>query len=305
MKVLVTGSSGTIGTRLMQRLEEEGYESTGVDIRPNKWDEHVNQRTVLADLRDLNATMAAVQAGVDLVIHLAAHARVYPLVEEPALALENISMCFNVLEAARKNKIPKICFASSREVYGNSGKPLHNEDESYVKHCESPYTASKIAGEALVHSYHQCYGLDFIIYRFSNVYGMYDESERIVPLFIRRALKGEPLKIFGKEKNLDFTYIDDAVSGILKSMAHFEEAKNEVYNLAYGEGISLVTVAERVKDLLGSTSPIVLEETRPGEVTQFVADIAKAKARLGYAPQVPFEEGLQRSIEWYKKHLYV
>ena len=116
-------------------------------------------------------------------------------------------------------------FSSSREVYGNSDKVIHNEDEAYVKNCESPYTASKVGGEALVHSYQQCYDIDFVIFRFSNVYGMYDGSDRVIPLFIERAKQGNDLLVFGKEKLLDFTYIDDCVGGVILGIKNFGKIK--------------------------------------------------------------------------------
>jgi len=208
---------------------------------------------------------------------------------------------FNILETVRQKKIPKLCFASSREVYGNSEKEIHNEDESYVKNCESPYTASKITGEALVHSYSQCYGLEFLIYRFSNVYGKYDQSDRVIPLFIRKLQKNEPIVVFGKDKLLDFTYIDDTVSGIVSSLERFDEVKNRVFNLAFGKGTSILFLAERLKELLKSESEISVEESRIGEVIRFIADVAQAKEALDYDPQVGIEEGLKKSLEWYLK----
>lgn len=304
MKILITGSSGTIGTRLMERFLEAGHDVIGLDYVRNIWNKSLNERTLDVDLRDMDAVLASVPEGIEIVIHLAANARVYDLVLEPDLARDNMLTVYNALELARRKNIPRVCFSSSREVYGNSDKAIHNEEESYVKNCESPYTASKIAGEALVHSYHQCYGIDFVIYRFSNVYGMYDNSDRVVPLFFRKLVKNEPITVFGKDKLLDFTYIDDTVTGIMASVDRFDKVKNRVFNLAYGEGTSILHVAERLKELLGSTSEITIGESRTGEVIKFIADIARAKEALDYNPQVSFDEGIKRSIEWYQEYLY-
>jgi len=301
MKILITGSSGMIGTSLMERLLGLEHEVVGLDFVKNEWNESLNDKTLDVDLRDLEATLQAVPADIDIVVHLAANARVYDLVVEPQLAMDNMLTVFNILETVRQKKIPKLCFASSREVYGNSEKEIHNEDESYVKNCESPYTASKITGEALVHSYSQCYGLEFLIYRFSNVYGKYDKSDRVIPLFIRKLQKNEPIVVFGKDKLLDFTYIDDTVSGIVSSLERFDEVKNRVFNLAFGKGTSILFLAERLKELLKSESEISVEESRIGEVIRFIADVAQAKEALDYDPQVGIEEGLKKSLEWYLK----
>lgn len=302
MKILVTGSSGTIGTRLCERLIDEQYEVLGLDWEPNKWNKDIQTITTQIDLRDWNQLQAlSADLQADLIIHLAANARVYELVEHPDRAQDNILTTFNVLEFARKNNIKKFIFASSRETYGNTNAGILCEDKAKFQTCESPYTASKIAGEALAESYKRCYGIDVIILRFSNVYGMYDDSARVVPLFIRQAQKGEPLTVFGKEKCLDFTYIDDTVDAILLAIKKFDQAKNETYNIATGTGTAIAHLAERIKELTGSLSEIRMGQVRTGEIVKFVADISKAKERLGYQPKVDFEEGIKRAVEWYKE----
>lgn len=299
MRILVTGSSGTIGTRLCERLLESGHEVIGVDWEPNQWQESVQAITQIADLRDLDACMN-LPSDIDAVVHLAANARVYDLVVKPEDARDNMISTFNVLEYARKHQVPKFIFASSRECYGNQeGIEQYREEMTQVDACESPYTASKVAGEALVHAYQQCYGLDFVIFRFSNVYGMYDESNRVVPLFIREMRDGNPVKIFGRDKCLDFTYIDDTVDGIVSALTNFDTAKNETYNLAYGKGIHITYLAERLKELLESSSEITMDDVRTGEVVKYVADISKARDRLEYDPKTPFDDGIQKSVEWY------
>lgn len=299
--ILITGSSGTIGTRLCEKLLEKGQHIVGVDRKPNKWDEKINQLTILGDLLNKETLQKIPQKNFDVVVHLAANARVYNLVVEPSLARDNFETTFNVLEFCRKNNIKKIIFASSREVYGNSQKIVYNEEEAYVKHCESPYTASKIAGEAMVHAYCQCYGIDFVIVRFSNVYGMYDESDRLIPLYIKLAKENQDLIVFGKEKMLDFTYIDDAINGVILCLEKFDNVKNDVFNLASGKGIYISEVAQLVKKHTQSQSEIIIKENRIGEVVKFIADISEAKNMLGYEPQIVVEEGIKKSIEWYSK----
>lgn len=298
-RVLVTGSSGTIGTYLCEQLLARGYNLTGIDWKPNRWNKKAHALTKIVDLRDRDA-LGKVKGDFDLIIHLAANARVYNLVKDPSMARDNFETLFNVLEFARKNNVKRFIFSSSREVYGNSDKLIHHEDEAYVKNCESPYTASKIAGEALIHSYHQCYGTEFVIVRLSNVYGMYDVSDRVVPLFITKAMAGEPLTVYGREKLLDFTYISDAVDGILRCIDKFESVKNDTFNIAMGKGTTLLEVAQLINSFLDAETEVVLHGSRTGEVVKYIADISKAKEILGYEPRVTIVEGIQRSIKWYK-----
>jgi UDP-glucose 4-epimerase len=202
----------------------------------------------------------------------------------------------------RTRGIKKFIFASSRECYGNANHEKYTEDLVRVEHCESPYTASKLGGEALVWSYKRCYDIEPIIFRFSNVYGMYDESNRIVPLFVRLARANAPMTVFGEGKCLDFTYIDDTVAGIMLGIKKFDTAKNDSYNLAFGEGTTLVHLAQEVTKLIGASSTLTLGPSRRGEVVRYVADISKAKKVLGYMPTTPFAEGIRKSVEWYKQN---
>lgn len=302
MKILVTGSSGTIGTRLCEKLLEAGHEVVGADWEPCKWNEAVEALRINIDLRH-KEEFEKLPTDVDLIIHLAANARVYELVENPDRAMDNFIDTFNILEHARKHGIKRLMFASSRETYGNIHLPegqKYTEDKAHFMTCESPYTASKIGGEALFEAYKRCYEMETVIFRFSNVYGMYDDSIRVVPLFFRQAKAGETMKVFGRDKELDFTYIDDAVHGVIAAIDNWEKAKNDTYNIAYGEGTTIVHLAEKMKELLESDSDIEITDSRTGEVTHYIADTSKAREAFGYDPKTPFEEGIKLSVEWYK-----
>lgn len=301
-KILVTGSNGTIGTALCEALLNENYEIVCVDLKPNKWNERINKLTIISDLR-YHENLEKLPKDFDLVIHLAANARVYDLVENPALARDNFETVFNVLEFCRKNKIKKFIFASSREVYGNLKNIKLSEEEADIRNCESPYTATKISGEALAHAYKQCYGLDFIIIRFSNVYGKYDESDRVIPLFIKLTKENKDLTVFGKDKLLDFTYIDDAVLGVMKCISNFEIAKNNIFNIASGDGIKIKEVAEMIQHEMGGKNKIIISGNRTGEVIRFIADISKAKEILGYLPTMGIEKGIKLAIKWYSENI--
>jgi UDP-glucose 4-epimerase len=156
-----------------------------------------------------------------------------------------------------------------------------------------------MAGEAMVHAYYKCYGIKPVILRFSNVYGCYDMSDRVIPRFIRQTLENRPLVVYGKEKVLDFTYIDDAVSGITRTIDHFGDVAGQTFNIASGEGTPLVEIAQKIRALLGGTNDIFMEENRLGEVVNYIADISKAKRLLQYAPQVSLDRGLSLAVSWY------
>jgi nucleoside-diphosphate-sugar epimerase len=307
MRILITGSSGQIGTNLAVRLQEQGHYVFGIDIRSNSWTDRIE--TLLQDLSvpahhfQGGIGHAEYPAGLDVVVHLAAHAKVHELVEQPDRALANVTMTFNVLEFCRHNQIPLI-FSSSREVYGDIHRYITEESYADFAFTESPYSASKISGEALIYSYAQCYGLRYLVFRFSNVYGRYDNDiermERVIPLFIRKINEGQPITIYGQEKVLDFTYVDDCVSGIVSGIALLAGGReaNQTINLAYGQGNSLVALAGYIGEALGKRPDMHLEPARVGEVTHYVANIGKARALLGYDPKTPLRQGIPQAVGW-------
>ena len=166
-------------------------------------------------------------------------------------------MTFNLLEFCRYNNLPLI-FSSSREVYGDIHRYITEESYADFAFTESPYSASKISGEAFIYSYAACYGLRYLVFRFSNVYGRYDNDlermERVIPLFIRKILHEETITIYGKEKVLDFTYVDDCVDGICRGIDLLLSGgeANQTINLAFGQGNSLAAMAQYIGDALGN-----------------------------------------------------
>jgi UDP-glucose 4-epimerase len=295
--VLVTGSSGTVGTALCQQLLQKGYDVTGADIKLNRWSDAVDERTIVADLTKESA-IEEFPDSIDLVIHLAANARVHKLVQNPELAQDNFNTTFTVLQYAREIGADFI-FSSSREVYGNNGKIIYDETDTYVDECESPYTASKIGGEALVKSYGICYDIDTSIVRFSNVYGKYDASNRVIPLFIAQAFQGTDLTVYGDDKVLDFTYIEDCVDGIVNVVEQFNKAAGSTFNIASGRGTSLVEAAEVIVEKTDADVDIHIEENRTGEVSRYVADISKANKIFGYEPSYNVDDGIEATVDWY------
>jgi UDP-glucose 4-epimerase len=311
MRVLITGSSGQIGTNLALRLLADGHEVHGVDKRLNTWTDAFP--TLLQDLAGhypaFRGGIGGVEyPGVDLVVHLAAHAKVHQLVREPHRALENAIMTFNVLEYARQLGLPLV-FSSTREVYGDVHRfEEYAEEAADFAYTESPYSASKITSEAFIYSYARCYGLDYLVFRFSNVYGRFDNDlwrmERVLPLFMHQLSRHEEVTIFGGEdKVLDFTYIDDCVDGIARGVYALAEGRvaNETINLAYGEGNTLVRAAELIAAELGVEPQIAIAPSLLGEVTRYVADVRKARELLGWEPRTPLGEGVPRAVTWFKE----
>jgi nucleoside-diphosphate-sugar epimerase len=310
VRILVTGSSGQIGTNLALRLLEEGHEVVGLDNRANSWtaaiETHLLDLSVVQEFSSDRIGPHRVGA-IDAIVHLAAHAKVHALVERPLGALENHVMVTNALELARLAGVP-IVLASSREVYGNAVRHGTEVPESAAdfRNAPSPYAAMKLASEALAAAYKRCYGVPFAVLRFSNVYGRFDNDmerlERALWIFADRVLRGRPVPVFGAEKTLDFTYVDDAVDGahrcLMRLLARDPKVVGETFNLAYGSGTRLVDVVGLLGHVLEREPVLDLQDARPGEVTWYVADLTKARERLGYDPKTPISDGIPRAMEW-------
>lgn len=301
MRVLITGSSGQIGTNLALQLMDRGDKVMGIDWRPNTWTDRVP--TVVHNLCQSQPGTLPVEGQFDAVVHLAAHAKVFELVEHPDRALENVNSCFRALDFARQRNIPFV-FGSSREVYGDIHRHVTEENQADFVVAESPYSASKIAGEAFAYSYAECYDLPCLVFRFSNVYGRYDcdleRLERVIPLFIRRIARDEPIVVYGPDKVLDFTWVDDCTAGIIRGLDALQSGKlkRETVNLAYGQGSTLQDLVNLIALALRKEPNARFEPARAGEVTRYVADITKARKLLGYQPRVPLTAGIPRAIRW-------
>jgi UDP-glucose 4-epimerase len=311
MRVLLTGSSGQIGTNLALRLQQDGHFVYGVDKRSNTWTDGFDTLH-----QDLAGHYPAFRGGigsveypeVDLVVHLAAHAKVHQLVRQPHRALENAIMTFNVLEYVRQLELPLV-FSSTREVYGDVHRfDEYGEASADFAYTESPYSASKITSEAFIYSYARCYGLRYLVFRFSNVYGRYDNDlqrmERVLPLFIHQIGRGEPITVYGgNDKVLDFTYIDDCIDGVARGVERLADGRvaNETINLAFGQGNTLVRAAELIATELGVEPQIAQAPALLGEVSRYVADIRKARELLGWEPKIPLDEGIPRAVAWFRE----
>jgi UDP-glucose 4-epimerase len=296
--VLVTGSSGMIGTALVERLLADDTDVRGVDRRANRWSEAVDAVTERVDLLDPNAS-AELPADADHVVHLAAHSRVRDLVEDPSGAEENLRTLTTILEYARQVDADVI-FTSSREVYGEQGHTVYAEADVGPRDVKNPYGASKIGGEALMASYNECYDLRTCTLRLSNVYGRYDDHNRVIPTFISLADRGEDLTVYGGDKLLDFLYIDDCVDALVAAIERINAVRGEVLNVGSGEGYSLLHLAEMIIDRVGADIDVSVDPALSGEVDRFTADIKRARRLMGFEPSHPLPEGLDETIGWYR-----
>jgi len=300
MHLLITGSSGQIGTNLALRYLALGHTVSGVDVRQNFWNTGIP--TLIHDLAQAPLP-DAFSVRPDVVVHLAAHAKVHQSVEQPARAHENVVMTHHMLEFCRRQKVPLI-YSSSREVYGNISRPTTRETDADFLTAASPYSASKIACEAAIYAYARCYGLRYIVFRLSNVYGRYDTDasrmERVIPLVIERFRNNQWVTLYGADKVLDFTHVDDCISGLSLGIDRLLSGKlmHETINLAAGCGHSLSELASLTAATLGVEPKVRHEPIRLGEISRYVANIDKAREQLGFSPQIQLPAGIAKTVHW-------
>ena len=310
MRIIITGASGLIGTNLAVRLLDQGHEVFGVDERPNPWTPRVP-----VHVQDLRAPHAAGDVvawrsfgRADVVVHLAARAKVHESVERPENALDNYKITHGVLEYCRHTGTPMV-YGSSRETYGEQTTFPVPEDAVRLEGAASPYAAAKLADEALIRAYGRCYGLGFVIIRYSNVYGRYDDYDRlgrVLPIFFDRIPRGETVPIYGAEKAYDFTYIDDAVDGTFAAVEQLVVnppwVSGNAINLGTGEPTSLLEAAQIVARTAGVVPRLDPRPMRAGEISRYVADLTRARALLGYEPQWPPTRGIPEFFAWWRSH---
>jgi nucleoside-diphosphate-sugar epimerase len=295
MKILITGSSGFIGSALRSFLENKGIEIVNCDIKNDPSE----------DVRNYFSLRPKIEK-VDGIIHLAAVSRVKFSEENPNLCIEtNIEGTLNILRAVRevkKSERPWIILGSSREVYGNTEG--FSVNESSPKSPINIYGISKLAAEELCRIYSKNYGLKVRVLRFSNVYtDRNDQLDRVVPSFIQKALRGEVLVINGKgEETLDFIYISDIVEGIWASIQEIEKSQEPYndFNLCTGRITSLRELAEIIIEVTKSKSEIRCISSSPFEVVKFSGSSTKAKDYLGFVPRVSLREGIKMAIGEFK-----
>jgi UDP-glucose 4-epimerase len=284
---VVTGGAGFIGSHLVDALLAVPDNTVCVldslhrGRRENLSRHHDDPRLklVVGDLRDPRCLLDAL-VGAQVVFHLAAQSNVMGALSDPRFSFEtNVGGTFNVLEAARDNGVPRVVFASSREVYGEATDVPVSEGAPLL--ARNPYGASKVAAEAYCRAYGNVFGLDVAILRFANVYGPRD-VDRVIPMWLNRALRGEPLEIHGGDQIVDFVWVGLAVEALIRAAA--VDVAGVPINVGSGAGTELSVLAARILEATGSSSQVRTTAARTAEVRRFVADVRRMNELLGLVP---------------------
>ncbi|GAB4270798.1 MAG: SDR family oxidoreductase [Deferrisomatales bacterium] len=309
-RFLVTGAAGFIGSNLVEALLERGETVRGVDNFLTGKRENLDgldaMEFVEGDVRDPETCRRACE-GVDYVLHQAAMGSVPRSIDDPALSNDcNVTGTLNVLVAARDAGVKRVVFAASSSAYGDT--PTLPKVETMTPTPLSPYALTKLVGEEYCRLFTELYGLETVSLRYFNVFGKrqdpFSTYAAVIPKFVSALLAGERAEIYGDgEQTRDFTYIDDVVQANLRACEAPREACGQVYNVAFGERISLNELYRTIAALLGSDAKPVYGPPRAGDVKHSLADISKARRALGYEPRYTVQQGLAHAIEWYRTHL--
>jgi len=315
-KVLVTGGAGFIGSSVAEALLARGDDVIIVDEMNDYYDVAIKENN-LQRLRQLypNKQRLTIHKGdicneqfmhnifeserPEWVCHLAARAGVRPSIQDPFVYIHsNIRGTTHLMELSHKFGIKNFVFASSSSVYGGSKSTYFSEDES-VDNPVSPYAASKKACELLAYTYHHLYKLNVSGLRFFTVYGPNGRLDMAPYKFVDRISRGEELQKFGDgSSSRDYTYISDIVDGVVRSIDR--PYSYQLFNLGKGNGTSLNEFISIVEKHVGKKAVIKQMPDQPGDVPYTCASVEKARVLLGYEASVSFDEGIQRTVEWYR-----
>ena len=306
---LITGIAGFIGSALAHAVLAQGDQVRGIDNLSTGNRENLSE--ILnridfheADLLDLDAVHKACR-GVDYVLHEAAIPSVPKSVMDPLGSNRaNVDATVNVLVASRDAKVKRVVYAASSSAYGDT--PTLPKREDMPPNPISPYAVAKLASEYYMISFCRCYGLETVCLRYFNIFGPRQDPSSpysgVLAKFITQMLNGEQPTILGDGKqSRDFTYVDNAVeANLLACKAPAGEVAGRVFNVATGRRIDLNETFRVLKKLIGYTGEVRYGPERAGDVKHSLADMSQAETHLGYRPKVDFEEGLRRTIEWYR-----
>ena len=332
MKILVTGAAGFIGSHLAKYLLNRGDEVVGLDnlndyydvslkqARLKKLETQVGFRFIKMDLADRQGIAELfTQEKFEKVVNLAAQAGVrYSIVNPYAYIDSNIQGFINILEGCRHNDVKHLVYASSSSVYGaNTSMPFSVHDN--IDHPLSLYAASKKSNELMAHTYSHLYRLPTTGLRFFTVYGPWGRPDMAMFLFAKAILAGEPIQVFnyGKMKR-DFTYIDDIVEGVVRTMDHTatvnpvwsgeqpdpgtSAAPYRLYNIGNNNPVELMYLIEVLEKTLGKTAEKQMMPIQPGDVPETYADVEALVADVGFKPATSIEDGVARFVEWYREY---
>lgn len=309
-KYLITGIAGFIGSSIARALLSRGEQVRGVDNFATGKRENIAEIADRIDLREADITdldaMHEACAGVDFVMHQAAIPSVPKSVLDPLGSNRaNIDGTVNVLVAARDAKVKRVVYAASSSAYGDT--PTLPKHEEMRPDPISPYAVAKLASEHYMISFYRCYGLETVCLRYFNIFGPRQDPSSpysgVLAKFTTLMLRGEQPTINGDgEQSRDFTYIDNAVeANLLACKAPAQKSAGQMFNVATGRRVTLNETFKVLQGLTGFAGKPKYGPDREGDVKHSLADISKAEAGLGYKPLVDFEDGLRRTVEWYRE----
>ncbi len=307
---LVTGGAGFIGSHIVERLARAGHRVRVLDNLFSGREANLDSidgdvELIRADIRDVQA-LAEATRGVEVVFHEAALGSVPRSLADPMTTHQvNLTGTLNVLLAARDANVRRVVYASSSSVYGETAVlPKH---EQLTPQPVSPYALSKLAAEHYIRVFHRVYGLEAVSLRYFNIFGPRQDPESeyaaVVPRFVTALLEGKRPVIYGDGlQSRDFTYVENVVNANLLA-AEAEGVGGKAFNVACGGRYSLLDLLGRLKETIGSEVEPLHEAARAGDVRDSQASFEKAQKWLGYHVSVDFEEGLRRTVEWYREQM--
>ncbi len=309
---LITGIAGFIGSNLARELVRRGESVRGFDNFETGKRENLSGLERSIEFREIDlldsARVAEMCQGADYVLHQAALASVPRSVADPLRSHQtNIDGTLNLLLAARDAKVKRVVYAASSAAYGDT--PTLPKQESMPPNPISPYAVQKLTGEFYLSSFYAVYGLETVSLRYFNIFGPYQDPTSqysgVLAKFISQMLAGETCTIFGDgEQSRDFTYVENAVNAnLLACAAPKDKVCGKVFNIATGSRYSLNETFQTLAQIIGYSGQPRYAEPRAGDVKHSLADITRAGEALAYQPTVDFEEGLRRTVEWYKHAL--
>jgi dTDP-glucose 4,6-dehydratase len=315
MKILVTGGCGFIGSNFIRyflkshpnyiliNLDKLTYAGNLENLSDLSHSPHYH--FIRGDIAEASRVEELINKGVDAIINFAAESHVDRSIEDPnAFIKTNVFGTFVLLEAVRKvfpaQKI-RFIHISTDEVYGSLGETGTFTEEMPLA-PNSPYSASKASADMLVRAYHQTYGLPTLITRCSNNFGPYQFPEKLIPLLISNAMEDKELPIYGDGMHVrDWIYVEDHCRALEAVLHHGREG--EIYNIGGRSELPNLYVAKAILDKLGKPHSLIRFVTdRPGHDRRYAIDFSKIERELGWKPSVPFEEGISRTVEWYRTH---
>jgi UDP-glucose 4-epimerase len=309
-KFLVTGGAGFIGSNICRKLVSDGCFVRVIDNlltgkKSNLASIIDSIEFIQADMGDEDVARSAMK-GIDVVLHQGALPSVPRSVDDPAATHRHcVDATFTLLLAARDAGIKRFVYAASSSVYGDT--PTLPKIESMPADPLSPYAAAKLVGEYYAGVFYKVFGLQTISLRYFNVFGPHQDPTSqyaaAIPAFVTAILKDQPPTIYGDgEQSRDFTYVDNVVEANLLA-ARAKQTKGEVVNIACGRAVTVNEIIDMINQMLGKAVKPVYTASRPGDVKHSLADISLAESLIGYRPSVPFKEGLELAIDWYRDNL--